>query len=75
MEQHTETVIDPVCGMQIDRATATRQIITDESDYYFCSKECMDAFRESPGDYVPVRRVDPAHIDDRAEDRDEFDLG
>lgn len=46
-----EKVIDPVCGMSIDPATAAGKTSYEGRDYYFCSKACEDEFRREPAKY------------------------
>jgi Cu+-exporting ATPase len=45
-------VKDPVCGMEIDSATAAGSSTYDGTDYYFCSSECKKAFDHDPSRYV-----------------------
>jgi len=40
-------VTDPVCGMQVDKATAIRKDVGAET-FYFCSKHCLHAFETEP---------------------------
>ncbi|HET7684975.1 MAG TPA: YHS domain-containing protein [Candidatus Limnocylindria bacterium] len=55
------TAIDPVCGMQVDRAEATAKGLTAEHQgqaYYFCGRGCFLDFTENPepyfaADYTP----------------------
>ena len=46
------TVTDPVCGMQIDTASAFASIDYEGTTYYFCSQSCRDAFQADPTAYV-----------------------
>jgi hypothetical protein len=36
--------IDPVCGMQVEVASAPARVTVDGSDYYFCSDRCLGRF-------------------------------
>jgi P-type Cu+ transporter len=45
--------IDPVCGMEVDPATAEWTHEHDGTTYYFCSKGCRDDFAEDPTAYLP----------------------
>ena len=45
------SVTDPVCGMQIDPATAAGQIEHGGRTYYFCSLRCEERFRAQPDAY------------------------
>ena len=42
------TVIDPVCGMTIDAATAAPHRRHGQRDYYFCAENCAEAFDANP---------------------------
>jgi len=43
-------VIDPVCGMKVDRAKAIRKDVTGET-FYFCSEHCLQAFELSAAEH------------------------
>jgi Cu+-exporting ATPase len=46
------SVIDPVCGMTVDRhATAHRHALPDRT-YYFCSAKCQAKFAADPAKYL-----------------------
>jgi len=49
-------VIDPVCGMQIDPATAAGSTEHRGETYWFCSPGCRDAFVADPDRYTAARR-------------------
>jgi YHS domain-containing protein len=38
------TVIDPICGMSVDPATAAAHRVRDGNDYWFCSADCAITF-------------------------------
>jgi uncharacterized protein len=42
-------VIDPVCGMKVDRAKAIRKDFGTET-FYFCSEHCLHAFEAGSGE-------------------------
>ena len=46
-----ETVIDPVCGMQVDPCST--KLISDYQDkrFYFCADGCRKAFEKNPEKY------------------------
>lgn len=46
------TVIDPVCGMTVDPATAAATAEHDGTTYYFCAKGCQKAFLADPAQFV-----------------------
>ncbi|MGE0874856.1 MAG: heavy metal translocating P-type ATPase [Burkholderiales bacterium] len=50
---------DPVCGMQVESAKAVGTLEHDGESFYFCSSQCLDAFRNDPERYV--RRDAHAH--------------
>ncbi|MFL5812101.1 MAG: YHS domain-containing protein [Bdellovibrionia bacterium] len=37
-------VIDPVCGMKVDRKSCRHMLFRPEDTYYFCSKDCQQKF-------------------------------
>jgi P-type Cu+ transporter len=48
------SVIDPVCGMTVDPATATAHAEYGDTTYHFCSDGCHDTFTADPAEYVPA---------------------
>ena len=40
--------IDPVCGMQVEKSAAPRQVSIEGQTYWFCSDRCCDRFDASP---------------------------
>jgi Cu+-exporting ATPase len=49
-------VKDPVCGMDVDTATAKYKHRLGDTEYYFCSPRCLEKFKANPGDYTqPVK--------------------
>jgi len=51
-QQMTTTVHDPVCGMDIDPATAAGNSEYNGQTYYFCSLGCKKAFDKEPEKYL-----------------------
>jgi Cu+-exporting ATPase len=51
-EKPAPTVIDPVCGMRVDPATARWSAEHDGHPYYFCSAGCRDKFTAAPAAYL-----------------------
>lgn len=45
------TVIDPVCGMQVDPETAVA-VEYGGRVYYFCESACADTFRDDPDRWI-----------------------
>ena len=54
------TVVDPVCGMQVDPAKSPHRYTFDSTAYSFCSARCLDKFRASPDQYLNPPERDPA---------------
>jgi Cu+-exporting ATPase len=46
------TVHDPVCGMDIDPATAAGRSEYHGQTYYFCSPGCKKSFDKDPEKYL-----------------------
>jgi len=44
--------IDPVCGMEVDPATAEWAYEYEGKRYCFCAKGCMEDFAEDPAAYL-----------------------
>jgi Cu+-exporting ATPase len=61
-KQPAATVVDPVCGMTIDPATAAGQHTHDGTTYYFCNPGCLAKFKADPQKYLAPpeeRAVEP----------------
>jgi xanthine dehydrogenase accessory factor len=43
---------DPVCGMQVDEASARFKSEYNGQEYYFCCEGCQRSFEEDPGKYL-----------------------
>ncbi|MBA2258848.1 MAG: YHS domain-containing protein [Acidobacteria bacterium] len=43
---------DPVCGMEVDPATAAGRSEHRGQTYYFCSKSCQTKFEADPSQYT-----------------------
>lgn len=46
------TVVDPVCGMDVDPDNAVATVDHDGETYYFCCEGCADSFAEAPAEYL-----------------------
>ena len=55
------TAIDPVCGMQVDEATAAGTSEYQGRTYYFCSTGCKRQFDRDPESYVSQDRPQASH--------------
>lgn len=45
-------MIDPVCGMTVDPATAAASAEYEGKTYYFCSQTCVASFKADPARYA-----------------------
>jgi Cu+-exporting ATPase len=57
----TNTMHDPVCGMDVDPATAAGKSEYKGQSYYFCSQGCKKAFDENPEKYLKKGEGMPMH--------------
>src|SRR5437867_9562715 len=46
------TATDPVCGMQVDPATAPAHTNSRGTEYYFCCPHCLQKFQADPEKYL-----------------------
>jgi Cu+-exporting ATPase len=58
--QNMSGVIDPVCGMTVDPATAVGSYAYQGKTYSFCSQSCLDKFRADPQRYLDPAQSKPA---------------
>src|SRR4051812_26573585 len=54
------TVTDPVCGMQVDPATARHRCSHNGNDYFFCSARCRERFEAAPEKFLTPGQPEPA---------------
>ncbi len=54
-------VKDPVCGMDIDPATAVGRSEYKGQTYYFCSPGCKRSFDKDPEKYVGMTGSEHSH--------------
>lgn len=47
-----ETVVDPVCGMEISREDAVGRYVHEGQEYFFCNLSCLENFRANPSQYL-----------------------
>jgi adenylate cyclase len=52
-ESLAEEAVDPVCRMRVARAAAAGRLRWGDTDYWFCSLECVAHFVAKPAAYVP----------------------
>ena len=55
----TTVVKDPVCGMDIDAATAAGHSEYKGQTYYFCATPCKEKFASAPEQYVGTSATPP----------------
>ena len=55
------TVKDPVCGMDIEPATAAGKSEYKGQTYYFCSPGCKKSFDKDPEKYVGSASSEHSH--------------
>jgi Cu+-exporting ATPase len=63
-KQVISVVKDPVCGMDVDRATSKHRSQHDEEKFYFCSGHCKAKFEASPETYLNLVAEGHAHHHD-----------
>ena len=51
-EPGAKLVRDPVCGMNVDPATANQRADYGDTTYYFCSPGCRSKFVKDPARYT-----------------------
>jgi len=47
--------LDPVCGMEVNPASAEAQSEFGGQTFYFCSQECKQKFAAKPEQYIDER--------------------
>ncbi len=55
----SDNVLDPVCGMTVDPATAKAQAQHDGTTYYFCCNGCATKFKADPQKYLAAPGSSP----------------
>jgi Cu+-exporting ATPase len=48
----TTVVKDPVCGMDVETASAAGHTEHDGQTYYFCGSNCKEKFDHNPAQYL-----------------------
>ncbi len=46
------TAIDPVCGMEVEEATAEWKSTYEGKTYFFCAPGCLRSFEKEPAKYA-----------------------
>jgi P-type Cu+ transporter len=52
-------VLDPVCGMRVDPATAKHRYRHNGQDYFFCSTRCRQRFEAEPEKFLAAKQPEP----------------
>jgi YHS domain-containing protein len=60
----TNEDVDPVCGMTVDRSSASTATFQGKI-YYFCSDSCRRKFEESPAAYMAKVNSSPREMGHR----------
>lgn len=53
--EEVATVLDPVCGMEVDPEDAAGTEEYEGQTYYFCSEGCHERFKADPDRYASPR--------------------
>jgi YHS domain-containing protein len=53
--------VDPVCGMEVDPATASGTRLVDGRTFFLCSPECVKAFDRDPASYAHASKGESQH--------------
>lgn len=64
----TEAAKDPVCGMDVDPATAAVSVKGENGTVYFCSEHCKSAFCANPSAYMDEAKLQKIGIDSGKEE-------
>jgi P-type Cu+ transporter len=59
-EPAAATVVDPVCGMQVDPQTTPHRFAYRGQDYFFCSDRCRMRFEAEPDKFLASAKPVPA---------------
>ncbi|TAM81039.1 MAG: heavy metal translocating P-type ATPase [Acidobacteria bacterium] len=57
------TFKDPICGMDVEPATAAGSYEYQGTTYYFCCEPCLEKFRASPEEYIGATKRGPRPVD------------
>src|SRR6185295_18271215 len=56
---------DPVCGMTVDPASAAGSVEHEGRAYYFCSRHCVEKFRNDPEAFLNEPSLSQNHLRER----------
>ena len=57
--KNTTAVKDPVCGMDVESATAAGRTEFKGQTYYFCGSKCKEKFDRNPEQYLTMSAETP----------------
>ena len=57
-----ETIVDPVCKMQLAPEQIKESLIINGQRYYFCSVGCRAEFQRHPEDYIGRAPKEGQHV-------------
>lgn len=63
-------VKDPVCGMDVDTASAVKHTLPAGQTYFFCSVHCREGFAADPHGYLGPHPGDSGADDDKQDEHD-----
>jgi Cu+-exporting ATPase len=66
VENLQKTMIDPICGMDVEPNNAAGKYIYNGQTYYFCSHHCLAKFKEDPDEFLRSHGHAPEHAAARA---------
>jgi len=59
----TEKFVDPICGMTVSPAAARGELEFEGQKYYFCSKGCLETFKQQKGIVdAPIAQTEKPHL-------------
>lgn len=59
-----DKLIDPICGMTVSPEAAAGEYEFDGRTYYFCSKGCLEKFKNDPSSFIDPPKQAVAPLDD-----------
>jgi YHS domain-containing protein len=62
MNSSEQTVVDPVCKMQLGREQIRESLVVGGQIYYFCSVGCRAEFQRHPEDYIRRAPKEGQHV-------------
>lgn len=56
-EDAVQTIVDPVCGMEVTPLTGAAKACYNGFEIYFCTQACKGRFEAAPQDYVFSKHI------------------